>query len=664
MLEFRFLGQFSVRLDNQPVTIASRPAQSLLAFLAIHPEKDHRREKLAGMLWPDIAERDARRNLRQALWQIRKVLPDHTSNILRTNDLTIALIPTQAVWMDISLLEQKPEPDCPADQLVMAVAAYDGEFLPGFYDDWILIQREQFQVIYEHKIKLLLDHLLQLQQWEEILKWAEHWISQGQAPEPAYQALMLAYQGLGDSASARNVYRRCVEDLHRRLDLAPSEQTQHLYHTLSQEVAVLSTLEAGVPPSPIQGPALPLRSTPTYPNEKPPYVGSRPFTEQDANLFFGRETLAAELVQRLGITSLGNQERRGLENNLLILAGASGCGKTSFINAGLLPAARRRVQTAQEIKAAADLPDWQSFVFPLTAHPLKELAIHLTREAASVAATATLLDDLAGDWRSLDLFINKMLRSKKENAPAGILLIIDQFEQVFHACEDEAERRAFIENLLYAAAGEQVRIILVMRDEYLPHAMHQDNLRQAMESCLVHIPPISSEDLGRSIETPASQGGWVFQPGLVDLLLRDSGNEPGTLPFLQTALLETWNRRQDRSLTLSGYIQSGGIWGILAETASAVYQQLSAEQQRIARSILLQLTEYREGEGSICRCADPEELAAGEADAQAVQQVRQALTDARLIVTHQGSVELAHEALTREWHEFRQWLVEELAIKL
>ncbi len=191
MIEIRLLGQFKLQLDGTPVEIPSRPAQSLLAYLALTAGVTHRRERLAGLIWPDIPELDARRNLRQALWHIRKAVQGQAP--LRADDITVAFDTRPDVWVDALVVSQKFSTEKTVEELIQIVSAYGGELLPGFYDEWIIVEREHLQAVFEGRIKLLLDHLVEAHSWDEVIDWGEKWIALSGATEPAYQALMIAY---------------------------------------------------------------------------------------------------------------------------------------------------------------------------------------------------------------------------------------------------------------------------------------------------------------------------------------------------------------------------------------------------------------------------------------------------------------------------------------
>ncbi len=288
--------------------------------------------------------------------------------------------------------------------------------------------------------------------------------------------------------------------------------------------------------------------------------------------------------------------------------------------------------------------DWPIHVFTPTVQPLESLAASLTD---SVAATAALMDDLARDPRSLHLFIKRAIQPGR---PSRSLLFVDQFEELFALCRSEERRTAFIDNLLTAASetdGPTITII-TLRADFYGHCAGYPLLREALAQQQEYIGVMTEEELRRAIQEPARRGHWELETGLVDVLLHDVGHEPGVLPLLSHALLETWQRRRGRTLTLSGYAASGGVRGAIAETAEAVFtDQFTREQQRIARRIFLRLTELGDETttGDTRRRARFNELILKPEEAPATHAVLKALADARLITTSEDSAEVAHEGL-------------------
>ena len=396
---------------------------------------------------------------------------------------------------------------------------------------------------------------------------------------------------------------------------------------------------------------------PPAPGE-PPFKGLQPFDEADADRFFGRESLTAKLVQRLDESRF-----------LAVVVGASGSGKSSIVRAGLIPALRRGQPLPDGTLPPEGSSHWRIHLITPTAHPLEALALALTREVESVTATATLLDDLARDPRSLYLYVRKTraLPASPFEVEPHVVIVVDQFEELFTLCRDEFEREAFIDNLLTALTpapspnqGEgSITLIIAIRADFYAHLAQYPELREAVAQRQEYIGPMTADELRRAIEEPAKRAGWNFETGLVDLILRDIGDEPGALPLLSHALLETWQRRSGHTLTLKGYADSGGIHGAIAYTAETVYQQLAPEEQALVRDIFLRLTEFGEGTEDTRRRARLDELIAQPEHADQVRMVLTQLADARLVTTSEDTVEVAHEALIREWPRLRDWLTED-----
>ncbi|RPJ26464.1 MAG: hypothetical protein EHM33_11460 [Chloroflexi bacterium] len=296
MLEIRLLGKFEVKNKDKILTISSRPAQSLFAYLVLNAGTAHRREKLAGLLWPDSLEQTARDNLRHALWRMRKALVSiSASRFLHANDLTIGFEKSADYWLDVAELEKLDE-SASADELIAVLSEYQGELLPDFYEEWVVLEREHLSSIFEHSMARLLVLLQEEKRWLDILDWGERWIKLGQKPEPAYRALMSAHAAKGDMSRVAATYERCVKSLHE-LGVEPSEQTQRLYERLkagTEHLGVESTVAVKEKRSESPKTNLPV-----------------PLTS-----FIGRERESEELKHLLATT------------RLLTLTGTGGIGKT------------------------------------------------------------------------------------------------------------------------------------------------------------------------------------------------------------------------------------------------------------------------------------------------------------------------------------------------
>ncbi len=232
MLEVKLLGKFEVQRDNQSVEIPLRAAQSLLAYLMLSAGTPHRREQLAGMMWPDMPESNAKSNLRQTLARLRKAIGEE---YLVTDDLAIKFDATAEYWLDARVIDQETAANASADEMIALVSVYAGELLPGFYDEWVLLERERLAAVFERKIDRLLDCLIGAQRWEDVLHWGERWIALGHTPEAAYRALILAHGASGDVSNAAAVYQRCVQALRDDLGVEPSTQTRAVFERVKSE---------------------------------------------------------------------------------------------------------------------------------------------------------------------------------------------------------------------------------------------------------------------------------------------------------------------------------------------------------------------------------------------------------------------------------------------
>jgi oligopeptide transport system substrate-binding protein len=232
MLQAKLLGHFEIHLDDQPIILPSRTAQSFFAFLLLHPYTSHRREMLAGQFWPNSSETNARNNLRHALWCIRSALGSGSNPRIQSDDLGITYHPQLGDQLDADAFESCSNDKDSPDALMKS--EYHGALLPGFYEEWVMLERERLQAVFEHKLGKLLDRLLVESRWNDILEWGELWIASGTTPEPAYRALMMAQAALGNLPGAAFQYQRCTEALARELGVEPSEQTRHTYERIRE----------------------------------------------------------------------------------------------------------------------------------------------------------------------------------------------------------------------------------------------------------------------------------------------------------------------------------------------------------------------------------------------------------------------------------------------
>jgi len=389
---------------------------------------------------------------------------------------------------------------------------------------------------------------------------------------------------------------------------------------------IVHGLPSSFPPPRAYEEALAAAGLPDYsqpPADVPcPYKGLVAFEPHDSEIFFGREALVEDLVARVNQASF------------LAVVGPSGSGKSSLVRAGLVPQLGRRGAPSVIVSPGE--------------HPLRELALGVY-DILDQSPDA-LRERLAADPRAL----------ATEFGHAGLVVVVDQFEEVFTLCRDEDERAAFISALLAAAEDGDARVIITLRADFYGHCARHRELAAMLEEHQALIAPMSEEELRRTIEGPAQEAGLVLEPGLVEGILRDIVGQPGALPLLSHSLLETWKRRSGRMLTLIGYLHAGGVHGAIAKTAETVFNdRLTAQQQALARNAFLRLTELGEGTEDTRRRANVGELVPRRGQEDEVDEVLHILAEARLVTLHEDTVEVAHEALIRNWPTLRAWLDED-----
>jgi WD40 repeat protein len=236
---------------------------------------------------------------------------------------------------------------------------------------------------------------------------------------------------------------------------------------------------------------------------------------------------------------------------------------------------------------------------------------------------------------------------------------VDQFEEVFTTCRDEAERAAFLAALTEGGwADRSVSVVVVVRADYYGHCAADPALARLLAANHVLVGPMDPDELRRAVELPARRAGLRSEPGLAEAMIGEVAEEPGGLPLLSCALLESWQHRQGRTLTLAAFHHAGGVRGAVARLAERAWQQLDPEQQAVARRILLRLAGPGEGEAVVRRRVPLSEFTVSRDERG--QLVLDILADQRLLTMGKDSVEVAHEALLREWPRLRGWLEEDV----
>ncbi len=376
-----------------------------------------------------------------------------------------------------------------------------------------------------------------------------------------------------------------------------------------------------------------------------PYLGLAAFDEGDARNFFGREALIEEFVEKLSVPAVLTRA--------LMVVGASGSGKSSVVRAGLLPALRQG--------AIPGSKKWFITTLVPGVDPFASLIAALQRVAVREFDLAAMLNrDSFGLSRAID-------RCLPNEPDCELLLVIDQFEELFTLCHDEQQRRAWIASITTALmdSNSRLRVVFTLRADFLDRPLQYPDLAEIARERMVLVPAMSLDELERAIVGPARRIGLMFEAGLVAAILDEVRDQLGGLPLLQYALSELFLRRKDRELKLSAFRAMGGVRGALAGRAESAFTELNVLAQDAARQLFLRLTTLGEGSEDTRRRARQSEIVALQQTTEASAASRDAIAafaKARLLTfdrdaaSHEPTIEVAHEALLRSWSRLRDWL--------
>ena len=383
-----------------------------------------------------------------------------------------------------------------------------------------------------------------------------------------------------------------------------------------------------------------------------PYRGLRVFDVGDAAFFFGREALVQWLLNEVRPAT---QSR--VVNRFLAIVGASGGGKSSVARAGLVAALKH--------DAIPDSSRWPITILRPGPDPVESLGVALSK-AVNVGQSATALAELIAEFQKNEKTLHLIARQTlPEDAPElRLVILVDQFEEIFTLCHRDDLREAFIRNLLYAAkvAQGQTLVVLTMRADFYAKCAANAELAAAFSDHHVLIGPMTEDELRRAIEKPAQLVGCELETGLVDLLVQDVRHQPGRLPLLQDALMELWHKREGRKLTVKAYHEIGKVEGALQRRADVILNAFSQAEQELCRRTFLRLTQPGEGTEDTKRRASMRELLSLSGESPAEENIVQKLADASLLTTEgdlsrkDAFVEVAHEALIRSWPQLRKWI--------
>ncbi|KAF3890763.1 CHAT domain-containing protein [Tolypothrix bouteillei VB521301] len=405
-----------------------------------------------------------------------------------------------------------------------------------------------------------------------------------------------------------------------------------------------------------------------------PYRGLFAFSEEDADLFFGREEFTKEL--------LASVKRK----SLVAVVGSSGSGKSSTVFAGLVPQLKKDT-----------LVDWQVVSFRPGNNPIAALATSLSslkltsqtgnyhraeegglqfpnKEQYQLITGIDIIRDrhlprsdrntrrlvelelevaLSQDGNALYKIIEKLVQ---QNPKSRLLLIADQFEELYTLCS-EKQRQYFLDSLLTAVRlAPAFTLVMTLRADFYGYALSYRPFSDALQGRVLNLGPMSCEELRDCIEKPAAQMQVKLENGLTNKLISNVEEQPGRLPLLEFALTQLWSKQNQGLLTHRGYEEIGGVEQALTNHAETVYTQLSETDRARSRQVFVQLVRLGENTEATRRLATRDEINSENWD------LVTHLASHRLVVTNRNeftgeeTVEIVHEALIKNWGRLVDWL--------
>lgn len=638
--EFGVLGPLVARRDGQDLDLGPPKQRALLALLLIEANRFVSADRILEEIWVDGS--GTKSSLHIQVSRLRSALEPGRKrgdpSILETRDDSYRLVVDQDSY-DVFVAERAvadaralatTDPLIASRRLSEAADLWRGPAFDDFaFDDFAQVERTRLDELRIAAIEDRFDADLVCGKSGELVSELEPLREQHPLRERlvAHHALALYRSGRpADALRAIDRFRRHVGD---ELGIDPSPlivrlEEQILLHDSSIQPDVDAALIA--------------TDRTTLPN---PFKGLRPFGSEDESSFFGRDALVADLLRTL---------RSG--QRLVAVVGASGSGKSSVVRAGLVPAlAKGAIEGSDGWFVASLVPG---------ANPFAELEAALLR--VSINGPDSLGDQLDGADGGLLRAAMRVLPAEADR----LLLVIDQFEELFTMVDDAELRRSFLANLVAAIDDPQhrVTVVLTLRADFYAYPLEHPEFGARLGNGVVNATPLTSEELEAAAVRPAASVGVSFEPALLGQLIADVGNQPSALPLFQYALTELFDRRADDRLTAANYRAMGGVEGALSRRATDVYESFDADHREVMRQLFLRLVTVGEHDEASRRRVPGSEITSLDVDAVALHDVIEELGTHRLVsfdsdrLTGSPTIEVAHEALLEEWPTLDEWVEE------
>jgi len=638
-MEYRILGPTEALDGDVRVDIGSRQQRALLALLLLNVNRVVSTERILEEIWP--AEPVGKE---KTLWvyvsRLRSALepdrPAHGKNtVLVTKDRGYSLR-VDAEDIDAHRFESAvkrgrslvvDDPSSAATVLQEALSMWHGSPLEDFtYDEFAQSEIARLEELRLTAVEDRIDADMRMSRHRDVIGETERLVRDHPLRERPVGLVMTALYRSGRQADALRAFQTYRRTIGEELGIEPSPELCRV----EEQVLLHDPRLASRDVNSSLGAHLEIAN---------PFKGLRAFTESDVGVFFGQDRLITDVVRRLGAG-----------DRLLALVGASGSGKSSVIRAGIIPAIRKG--------AVGDPDSWLIAQMVPGSRPFTELEAALLRSTLDAPDSLTELLGHAED--GLQRAALRMLPERQDR----LLLVIDQFEEIFTLVESEEERRRFIRNLEVAIEDPHGRIVVViaLRADFYNRPLDYARFGSLLGNGVVNTVPLSPDALEEAAEGPAAVAGVRFEPAVLAHLLTDVAGQSGGLPLFQYALTELFDRRSGDLLTTAAYADMGGVRGSITRRAEDLYEALGPDEQAVCKQLFLRLVAISDTQEWSRRRVEASEIVSIAPDTVDLQTVLDAFGEYRLVTfdrddaTGSPTVEVAHEALLWEWSRLRMWI--------
>ena len=621
---FRVLGSVEVEADGGPLPVGPPRQRALLGALVLHRGEAVPPGRLVDAVWDGDPPRTAAHSVQSYVSGLRSVLGAErietrpSGYVLHTSCDEVDACRFERLVTD-GLEAAKGSAHAQAVELLEEALRWWRDDPMGGLTVGVEIAGELARLRELHVAALAgwAAAQLALGRHEQILPELERLTLRFPLRERLWGHRLLALYRAGRSADALRAYQQLRERLADELGTDPSAELVRLHEAILVQDPHLHAAEPA-PPRPG-----------TSADARNPYKGLRAFSEDDAAEFFGRDELVRDLLHVLS--------EQGRE--LLAVVGPSGSGKSSVVRGGLLPALRSG--------ALPELEGWPIATMLPGTDPFGSVVGAVGAAPPSAASGERWLVDL------LD----------HPDTPRPLVLVIDQFEELFTLVADPQDRQRFLDGLTTAleVRAAVLRVVVTLRADLFDQPLRHPRFGRRFVAGTVAVLPLTAGQLEAAASEPAHQAGVTLERGLIAQLVGDLADQPGALPLFQYTLTELFERRNGGPLTLASYRAVGGVQGAVSRRADDLYGRLTADEQAVARQLFLRLVHPGEHTTDSRRRVPVSEIAALDVDPVAVQTVLDRFGRARLLTfdrdlqTGAATVEMAHDALLESWGRLRSW---------